>query len=225
MKNSFQNSGLIYLFVLSLVFSCNTLDNANFEFNSIEQKPILLPSCEIVGNGEACPNSNGTYGSDISGFSNPQVNWSVAQGNMTFSTSSNQSSVGVNFLSNFNGGILVMSVTDSSNPHLSCTSSLEIGKSTMCNPEPSCDWNVSILELIPTCYPSSFPYGRYKIYNYPSGANINWSVSNAQIVSNYGDEIYVSATSQYNFTVSVQVTHEQCTKSDSKSFLPQVCNF
>ncbi|MTI30430.1 hypothetical protein [Xanthovirga aplysinae] len=80
--------------------------------------------------------------------------------------------------------------------------------------------------MIPACYPSSFPYGRYRLQEYPSGAKIDKSVSNGKIVDDYGDEIYISVNSSGRYKVEARVRRSAgCDKVSSGYFESNDCSF
>ncbi|MTI29706.1 hypothetical protein [Xanthovirga aplysinae] len=113
----------------------------------------VLSFAEITGSSSECPSTSGTYSYNTD-LSNPSQQWSITGGNMVISGPSTGSSVTFNFLSNFNGGQLMVSVT--SNGHRS-TNLFNISKCVpSCTPPtPGIDvtnWNVVFMDLTPVAY-------------------------------------------------------------------------
>jgi len=210
------------LFVITLVLLFNSCqEEAEF---SISEKEIIggggsIYSCNIYGPSESCSSETLNFTSSTN-IPNPNYNWSVESGNMFISGSNNNSSVTVITNSNFSGGQIGLYVSSSSGPDYSFrTKNIQLGDDCSTS---SCPDDFTITELIPTCYPSSYPYGRYKINeDLCNGGSISWNVRNATLQSDFGNEIYVSADSQYPFTIEATISCPGCNDiTISRSFTP-----
>ncbi|MCX2743495.1 hypothetical protein OO013_06440 [Mangrovivirga sp. M17] len=214
----FKNQIVFPLFgIFLLLFSCSEQKEEIFpqeSINSIELEEdfesleSLEVECAIVDNSgkdykyyDSICWGRKRYYSHVDGMigSDYSYQWTIDSGNATIVGSSTSNSVEIDFPYGFNKVNLTFSVKNNINSQ-ACSEILEVTE-LIC--DPPCD--LFIDELTETCYPSCFEFGRYKLRNYPEGAEIKWSIRNATFVNTYYDEVYVSADSQYKFTIIAEV--------------------
>lgn len=89
--------------------------------------------------------------------------------------------------------------------------------------------SLDIYPLIDACYPSSYPYGRYKLKGFPGGATIRWSANNANIILANHNEVYVAPTSQYDFKIIAAISYpcasgRTCNRTYWENYVPLDCS-
>ncbi len=231
-----KNSILILLAMAFLILSCSK-EETMLENNSPEHiaktgskqtldknEKIEATICDITGNTTVCPGSKGIYNYSAN-FNVNHVNWTVVSGNMSILGGQGTNGIGVSFGSNFTGGSLRAFGTGSE----TCSETIYISKSNVTCANPA----LGITTLIPACYPASFPLGRYRLTGVPSGGSVTWSARNANITLISGTEIYVEATSSYDFSLIATVTWPKndpcspgatCTKAITRRYIPDDCS-
>ncbi len=225
MKNLFK---ITFLLTLLISFSCSEsefieeqqVQNSIID-NSIDDLAVIqsTTTCTMYSISYDLNAKTETFGVS-SNISNAIFSWSATGTITTVGTNTTNNTITIQYPNNYNAGdgVLIVSVTDSTNTSTHCGVTKHINTIGN-NGNGNCGIQANIDEQIPVGYPT--PNGKYSLSYTGNSSNVTWSVNNGVIVSSNGKfEVIVKATNLNPIILTATITEGSCVQTVTKEIIP-----